>query len=103
MSKDIQEIPIEDITVAPELQIRARLNPGVVRNYREQLTAGTKFPPVTVFSIEGKLFLIDGHHRREAHLSAGSTTITAIVQAGDLASGFAAAVQANTTHGTVGP
>jgi uncharacterized ParB-like nuclease family protein len=96
---EVQDVKISEVTTAPELKMRARLDAVVVRAYGELVKAGTKFPPVLLFKINGKFVLADGHHRLEAYQRNALETISAIVHVGDLAAAFAAGIKANAIHG----
>ncbi len=67
---------IRDVT----LQVRTRLDGGLVRRYARELHNGEAFPPILLANIDGKLFLIDGFHRHSTYHDAGMQEIPAITE-----------------------
>jgi len=98
-SDDVRTLKIADISVAPDLRLRDQTNAGIASGYAKLLQAGTIFPPILVYKINGKHVLVDGHHRVDAHRQAGFDKISATIVIGDMATAFAAAVKANAAHG----
>jgi len=45
------------------LQVRADINSKTVEGYARSMKAGSEFPPITVYKVDDRLFLIDGFHR----------------------------------------
>lgn len=87
------------------LQVRNEIDPKTVEAYARSMNGGSIFPPVTLYQVEGKLFLVDGFHRveaAEAMLDAQrkhSLTISAEIIEGSIGDAIAAAAVANTTNG----
>jgi hypothetical protein len=87
------------------LQVRTEIDPKTVEAYARSMKAGSIFPPVTVYQVDGRLFLVDGFHRVEAIEAASeaqgkhSPAIMAEITEGDMGSAIAAAAVANTTNG----
>jgi hypothetical protein len=60
-------ITLADVIQHGPLQVRAKLNPGALRRYREMTQAGKTPPPIKVGRApDGRLYLVDGWHRIEA-------------------------------------
>ncbi|MBL4740638.1 MAG: ParB N-terminal domain-containing protein [Sneathiella sp.] len=87
------------------MQVRADINPKTVEGYARCMKAGSEFPPVTVYNVDDKLFLIDGFHRVAAAEAVADVkmkatpVIDANVIQGTMGEAIAAAALANTTHG----
>lgn len=83
------------------LQIRAEINPDVVREYAEEETErGAVFPPFTVFrDSSGAFWLADGFHRLAAAKRNGRQKIAADVRDGEYLDALKFALLANTEHG----
>lgn len=87
------------------LQVRADINPKTVEGYARSMKAGSEFPPITVYNVDNKLFLIDGFHRVAAAEAVADVKMkaTPIIDAnvihGTMGEAIAAAALANTTHG----
>src|SRR5262249_60057430 len=62
---DTRELPLDELVLDPNLNLRDRLDDFTVERYAE---AWGRMPPVTVFEVEGRWLLADGFHR---HASAG--------------------------------
>jgi ParB-like chromosome segregation protein Spo0J len=91
-------LPIEQITVDPDIQIRrAGTNDAVVADYAENLD---RLPPVHVFRLpDGQLLLSDGFHRVAAHERKGRLEIQAFVTGGNRKEALVEAAVANVGHG----
>jgi DNA N-6-adenine-methyltransferase (Dam)/ParB-like nuclease domain len=81
------------------LQVRVRLNTDVVNSYAEEMKAGTRFPPITVFRVDQTYMVADGVHRVHAAKLAGLPTIRATVKEGTRRDAVLFAVGSNATHG----
>ncbi len=79
---------------------RVRVNQIIVKRYTEQLLAGAKFPPIRVGILHNHWIVVDGWHRTNAHLKAGTLYIQGrtkeYTSEKDL---FADAVRFNQDHG----
>lgn len=94
-----ESLPIESITLDPEIQPRQQLNQEVVTEYAEAMRQGSKFPPVIVFYDGTKFWLADGFHRVQAKETNGELEILAEVELGSQREAKLFAVGANTDHG----
>ncbi len=54
---------IEHLAVLPEMQVRAKTDPGTVKRYAQAMKAGATFPPLLVAEVGAALVLVDGFHR----------------------------------------
>lgn len=94
-----RKLPIESITLDPDLQPRVVLDQGTVIRYVEALKRGDSFPAVVVFH-EGTTYrLADGFHRVTAAKNAGMTEIEADVRSGSKKEALLYSVSANEEHG----
>lgn len=98
-SRCSQRVPIHDILKDDSLQVRARVEPRVVRQYSEAMQAGAKFPPVVLAHIDGSLYLVDGWHRVAATLANNQSVIWADVSEMTFNEARWYAAKANTEHG----
>lgn len=94
-----QRVPIHDILRDGSLQVRARVEPRVVRQYSEAMQAGAEFPAVTLAHIDGSLYLVDGWHRVSAALANNQYLIWADVSEMTFDEARWYAAKANTEHG----
>lgn len=87
------------------LQVRTEIDPKTVEAYARSMNNGSIFPPVTLYRVEGSLYLVDGYHRVEAaEAVAGNkekhkADIEAEIIDGNMGDAIAAAAVANTTNG----
>lgn len=93
---DIRDVPLDDLVLDPDLNLRDRLDEATVERYAE---AWGRLPAVTVYEVEGRWLLADGFHRHAAAAALGKRVIAAEVRVGtyDEALDFAAGV--NLSHG----
>jgi len=95
-----KSIPISNIVKDPDLQLRARMDQYVVKDYAEAMQQGATFPPVTVFEEEdGNYLLADGWHTLEAAVRNGHSEIIANVRSGGKRDAVEYAAGANANHG----
>lgn len=95
-----QTVPVEDVILDERCQARATIDPDTIREYAEAYKAKTKLPPVDVFRVAGKLYLVDGFHRFAALRSAGDTFARVrVVGDGSLDEAVWHATSVNATHG----
>lgn len=94
-----QRVPIHDILRDDSLQVRAHVEPRVIRQYSEAMQAGAEFPPVTLAHIDGSLYLVDGWHRVAAALANNQYLILADVSEMTFDEARWYAAKANTEHG----
>ena len=79
------KIRIDDIIRSDTVQSRIALNELTVFEYQFRKEDGDEFPPIVVFVIDGKFYVVDGFHRLEAYRRAGHTEIECVVHDGDWA------------------
>ena len=79
---DLRELPLDDLILDPNLNLRDRLDGFTVERYTE---AWGQMPPVTVFEVEGRWLLADGFHRHAAAVQLGRRTVPAEVRTGTFA------------------
>ncbi|CAN5877385.1 hypothetical protein BH23PLA1_BH23PLA1_25540 [soil metagenome] len=91
-----RELPLEDLVLDPNLNLRDRLDPETVERYAE---SWNQMPPVTVFEVDGHWLLADGFHRHAAAASSDRRTIRAEVRCGTFAEALEFASGANLGHG----
>ncbi|PSB49538.1 ParB/RepB/Spo0J family partition protein [Chroococcidiopsis sp. CCNUC1] len=80
-------------------QPRASLNPELINEYAEAMTAGAKFPPAIVFYDGTSYWLADGFHRLEAAKKIESPTIAVDIRQGSRRDAVLHSVGANAIHG----
>jgi uncharacterized ParB-like nuclease family protein len=95
----IRKLKIDDLVLDPRLQARAGCNEEAIGEYAEALKDGKEFPPITVVSVDGALYVVDGWHRVKAHEDADLEEIDATVQEGAWSTAIAWAAAANAAHG----
>jgi hypothetical protein len=93
---DIRDVPLDDLVLDPNLNLRDRLDPEAVERYVE---AWDRMPPVTVFEVDGRWLLADGFHRHAAGVTAHKTRIKAEVRPGTFAEALDFVAGANLFHG----
>ena len=98
-AKETHTIKVGTLCRLPELAIRKELCKAAITDYADRASRGEQCPPVLVYDIDGKLVLVDGHHRVAALEKLGKTSVTAIVVKGTLEEAFEAAIHANQSHG----
>lgn len=77
-------IRIDLVDLNRELQTRAGTDEATAQEYAERMSDGEKFPPVTVFIIDGVYHLADGFHRVRAAELNGKRSINAEVREGTI-------------------
>lgn len=97
---EVRTLSIDEIIVDPAIQQRADgLNMATVNEYTADYEAGHVFPPVDVFESADGLFLADGFHRYEAHVSLGYESVDCIIHKGTRKDAIVFACAANATNG----
>ena len=79
-----ETLPIASIRVDGGTQPRAVLDFEAIEDYAEAMSAGVKFPPVTVFYDGDSYWLADGFHRVKAAYAAGFDSVLCDVQQGTI-------------------
>jgi ParB-like chromosome segregation protein Spo0J len=93
---EIREVPIDDLVLDPNLNLRDRLDEFAVERYAE---SWERIPPVTVFEVEGRWLLTDGFHRHAAAIILNRRTLAAEVRAGTFSDALDFAAGVNLFHG----
>src|ERR1044071_9347018 len=93
---DIRDLPVDELVLDPNLNLRDRLDDFTVERYAE---AWDRMPPVTVFEVDGRWLLADGFHRHAATVTRSRRTIPAEVRAGTFADALDFAAGVNLFHG----
>ena len=93
---EIREVPLVDLVLDPNLNLRDRLEGDVVERYAE---AWQRMPPVTVFLVDGRLLLADGFHRHAAAVTIGKRSIRAEIREGTFSEALDYVAGANLFHG----
>lgn len=92
-------LDIADIVTRSDWQVRAQIDPGIVRSYATVTRTGGTLPPIQVARINGALYLVDGWHRLEAAKLNGEAFICAEVADMSEEEAQWAAARANLSHG----
>lgn len=90
---------IADIKLNKQTQSRVSINQDTVLEYADEMLAGTKFPPITVYFDGLDNYLVDGYHRYYAYKKAGIDDVEAKIEKGSLRDAILFAVGANSNHG----
>jgi len=93
---DIRELPIDELVLDPNLNLRDRLDDYTVERYAD---AWSRMPPVTVFEVDGRWLLADGFHRHAAAVMLGRASIAAEVREGTMADALDFVASVNLFHG----
>lgn len=93
---EIRDIPLHELILDPNLNLRDRLDADTVDRYVE---AWNRMPPVTVFKVDGQLLLADGFHRHAAAVAMGRRSLKAEVRDGSFAEALDYVTSANLRHG----
>lgn len=93
------ELPISDIRLDGDTQMRVTLVDGTIGDYRDEMLAGVEFPPVVVYFDGTAYWLADGFHRLHAALAAGRDAIIADVYEGSARDARCHSMSANADHG----
>ena len=93
---DIRDVPVDDLVLDPNLNLRDRLDEFTVERYAE---AWERMPPVTVFQIEGRWLLADGFHRHAAAVKIGRRIMAAEVRTGTFSDALDFVAGVNLFHG----
>jgi len=96
---ELIKLDIGSITQDPRTQPRAIIDEYIVNEYRLDMMAGDQFPPLVVFSENGKHYLADGWHRLAAAKQIGATDIDCAVKAGTIRDAILYSCSVNAGHG----
>ena len=93
---DLRELPVDDLVLDSNLNLRDRLDQETVERYDE---AWDRMPPVAVFEVDGRWLLADGFHRHASAVRREQRMIAAEVHVGSFADALDYAATANLAHG----
>src|SRR4051794_32619876 len=93
---DIRNVPLDDLVLDPNLNLRDRLDDFTVERYAD---SWVRLPPVTVYDVDGRLLLADGFHRHAAAVMTGKRSIAAEVREGTFADALDFVASVNLFHG----
>lgn len=93
-------IKIGKLAFDPEIYPRMEVQWLTAYQYAQAMRVGDEFPPITVGSFEGKLYVIDGWHRIEAKKLLKQEHIQAVIKSyKDKKEMFLDAIKSNIQHG----
>src|ERR1700694_742410 len=81
-SMDIRDVPVDDLILDPNLNLRDRLDDFTVERYA---ASWEQMPPITVYEVEGRFLIADGFHRHAAAVMLNRRTIQAEIRQGTFA------------------
>ena len=93
---DIRDVPVDDLVLDPNLNLRDRLDEFTVERYVE---AWDRMPPVTVFEVEDRWLLADGFHRHAAAVKLGRRMMPVEVRPGTFNDALDFVAGVNLFHG----
>lgn len=97
MSRVVKTVPLDKIRIDSDVQARVEIDYDVVQQYRQEMSAGVKFPEPVVF-FDGEWYWVgDGIHRRLAH--EGDAVMPVEVREGTIHDARWYAAGANKAHG----
>ena len=93
---DIRNVPLNDLVLDPNLNLRDRLDDFTVERYAD---SWDRLPPITVYEIDGKWLVADGFHRHAAAVMLGKRTIPAEIRVGTFTDALDFVSSVNLFHG----
>jgi ParB-like chromosome segregation protein Spo0J len=93
---NIIEVPLDDLVLDPNLNLRDRLDDFTVERYAD---SWERLPPITVYEVEGRLLIADGFHRHAAAIMMGKRTMPAEVRVGTFTEALDFVASVNLFHG----
>jgi hypothetical protein len=93
---EIRDVPVDDVVLDPNLNLRDRLDPETVERYCD---CWDRLPPITLFEVDGRWLLADGFHRYAAAATLKKRTIPAEVRPGAFEDALDFAAGVNLFHG----
>lgn len=93
---DIRELPLDELVLDPNLNLRDRLDDFTVERYAD---AWQRLPPITVYEVDGRWLLADGFHRHAAAVLLGRKTLPAEVREGTFEEALDFVSSVNLFHG----
>jgi ParB-like nuclease domain len=92
----IREIPLDDLVLDQNLNLRDRLDDFTVERYAD---SWERLPPITVYNIDERLVIADGFHRHAAAVMLGKRTIRAEIIDGTFTDALDFVSSVNLFHG----
>jgi hypothetical protein len=93
---EIRELPLDELVLDPNLNLRDRLDDFTVERYAE---AWQRMPPLTVFEVDGRWLLADGFHRHAAAVLLGRKLVAAEIRQGTFNEALDFVAGVNLFHG----
>jgi ParB-like chromosome segregation protein Spo0J len=93
---NIREIPLDDLVLDQNLNLRDRLDDFTVERYAD---SWERLPPITVFQVDDRLLVADGFHRHAAAVMLGKRTIRAEIREGSFTDALDFVASVNLFHG----
>ena len=93
---DIRNVPLNDLVLDPNLNLRDRLDDFTVERYAD---SWDRLPPITVYEVDGKWLVADGFHRHAAAVMLGKRTIPAEIVVGSFTDALDFVASVNLFHG----
>ncbi|MFO0892242.1 MAG: ParB N-terminal domain-containing protein [Isosphaeraceae bacterium] len=93
---DLRDVPLNDLILDPNLNLRDRLDDFTVERYAD---SWDRLPPITVFEVDGRWLIADGFHRHAAAVMLGKRTIPAEVRVGTFTEALDFVASVNLFHG----
>jgi hypothetical protein len=93
---DIRNVPLNDLVLDPNLNLRDRLDDFTVERYAD---SWDRLPPITVYEIDGKWLVADGFHRHAAAVMLGKRTMPAEIRVGTFTDALDFVSSVNLFHG----
>ena len=93
---DVREIPLDELILDPNLNLRDRLDEATVERYVE---SWERMPPITIFDVDNRWLIVDGFHRHAAAVLLKRRTILAEIREGRFSDALDYAAGANLRHG----
>ena len=92
----IREIPLDDLVLDPDLNLRDRLDDFTVERYAD---SWERLPPITVYKVDDRLLVADGFHRHAAAVMLGKRSIRAEIIEGSFTDALDFVASVNLFHG----
>jgi len=93
---DIRNVPLNDLVLDPNLNLRDRLDDFTVERYAD---SWDRLPPITVYEVDGKWLVADGFHRHAAAVMLGKRTMPAEIVVGTFTDALDFVASVNLFHG----
>ncbi|WP_406693726.1 ParB/RepB/Spo0J family partition protein [Singulisphaera sp. Ch08] len=93
---NIRELPLDELVLDPNLNLRDRLDEFTVERYAE---SWDRLPPITVYEIDGRWLVADGFHRHASAIALGRRTIKAEIVEGSFEAALDFVSSVNLFHG----